>query len=227
MSYTFTTLHSWEFYKKYSNEYFLLYVQFLTSVLVCTILGKLKSRYESIKGVLIYHISRARKFNKSNFSLVFLQSLKYDLSVLKDGVDSFNVIFGWPFLLIFIFVSLQDLAYLDSFFKLKNPTVVLSNFLMMAMITLEIAVPIWLCDLVVLESEEILAASYRLQRYLNDKENSELEKFIKVAKANFPKFSAARFCLIERNTLYKIFETVSTVLIIMIQFNPDLKRNVN
>lgn len=133
MSYIFTKLKSWEFYKKYAIEYLQLYVQFLISVLICTILKKFQQRYKSVNRVLLYQISQIKKHKKSN--LVILKSLKHDLVNLKDGIDSFNTIFGWPILLILIFVTLQDLAYLNSFFKLKNRLVIVSNFLMMSMIT--------------------------------------------------------------------------------------------
>lgn len=82
-----------------------------------------------------------------------------------------------------------------------------------------------MCDSVLIQSDKIVSSSYRLEKYLTDKESCEILQFIEIVKANFPKFSAARFCFIERSTLYKIFETVSTVLIIMIQFNPDLNHN--
>jgi hypothetical protein len=78
------------------------------------------------------------------------------------------------------------------------------------------------------EAENILASTYILQRYLTYdlyKENEELLKFIKVVKANIPIFSAARFGDINRSTLLKFLETISTTLIIMIQFHPDLDKS--
>lgn len=52
----------------------------------------------------------------------------------------------------------------------------------------------------------------------NKKENEEIRILISVINDNFPSFSAARFFLINRNTVFQIFNTLITFLIVMIQF---------
>jgi hypothetical protein len=135
MSYVFTQRHSWDFYKKYAVEYVQLYVQFFITFLICSILRLFKSRYRSINHVLTRNISIIRKLDRQSFSkgfpLHFLRKIRYDLSVLKEAVDSFNNIFGWPIFLTMVFVNLQVLIYLESFFtNPKNFILTLSNILM-------------------------------------------------------------------------------------------------
>jgi hypothetical protein len=135
MSYVFTQRHSWDFYKKYAVEYVQLYVQFFFTFLICSILRLFKSRYRSINHVLTRNISIIRKLDRQSFSkgfpLHFLRKIRYDLSVLKEAVDSYNNIFGWPIFLTMVFVNLQVLIYLESFFtNPKNFQLTLSNILM-------------------------------------------------------------------------------------------------
>ncbi|RZC34652.1 hypothetical protein BDFB_009047 [Asbolus verrucosus] len=106
-----------EFFKQYGIEYLQIYTQFLISFLMYAILKMLKKRYHSVKNSLLM-----KKFEVS--------LIKYDIRVLKECVDIFNRIFGWPFLMNIVYASLQILIYLSNIFLISSKfklTLVISN----------------------------------------------------------------------------------------------------
>jgi gustatory receptor len=80
---------------------------------------------------------------------------------------------------------------------------------------------IFMCDRVVQEAEKIVPLTYQLRWcYKNGtrEEKQELYEFSNFVTENLPRFSAANFFLLQKSTVLSILSTVSTVIIIMIQF---------
>jgi gustatory receptor len=75
-----------------------------------------------------------------------------------------------------------------------------------------------LCDLILKTSDEILAQAYRLENLLAWYEGKEIQIFIDVVLHNRPEFRAARFFSIDRSTLFSILNSLTTFLLVMIQF---------
>jgi hypothetical protein len=77
------------------------------------------------------------------------------------------------------------------------------------------------CDLVLMEAEKILALSYKLRKNFGEASSEvkeELFEFSNTIVDNFPMFSAARFFEIKRSIILSVLGTVTTFLVIMIQF---------
>ncbi|RZC34766.1 7tm 7 domain containing protein, partial [Asbolus verrucosus] len=215
MTYTFANIMGVEFFKQYWVEYVQLYVQFLTSFLMYTILTMLRARYCSV----FRQLFNIRKFGAA------ANRIKHDINILKETVDVFNDIFGWPTLLIVVFVSLQVLAYLDNIFVVSSTTdvkILLYNVILLLLFAGEVGVHILTVDSILQEFEKILGLACGLRRRFEYKEE-EFCKLIDIIIDNSPKFSVARFFTIDRSTILRIFETISTCLIIMIQFNSNLQ----
>jgi gustatory receptor len=247
MTYIFTKAMGWDYYRLYAVEYVQLYVQFMINFLIYTILTMLKARYQMTSLSLGRHICLVTKLERRSlakqYPLSFLKKIKYDVCILKETVDVFNDIFGWPVLFIILYASLQVLLYMDTLF-LKSSTrsleAILCNISMILLFCVSFSklhpnlfilelqvgatVNILLCDFIAHEAEKILALSYKLERHFVNgivSEKEELYTFINVLVDNFPKFSAARFFRIERSTIFRIFEAVTTFVIIMIQFESN------
>jgi hypothetical protein len=102
-----------KFLKFYCVESLQVYSQFFYIVLGCLILKMIQSRYKYQKFLLNRHLTLARK----QLSNLILLKVKRNLLVLKETVDHFNDIFGWPILLNIFFASLRGLIYLDNAIK--------------------------------------------------------------------------------------------------------------
>jgi gustatory receptor len=75
-----------------------------------------------------------------------------------------------------------------------------------------------LCDLILKTSDEILAQAYRLENQMTWYEGEEIQIFIDVVLHNKPEFRAARFFSIDRSTFFSVLNSLTTFLIVMIQF---------
>jgi gustatory receptor len=63
-----------------------------------------------------------------------------------------------------------------------------------------------------------LAKAYQLEGELTSDENKEIQVFIDVVQHNRPEFRAARFFSINRSTLFSVLNSLTTFLLVMIQF---------
>jgi gustatory receptor len=63
-----------------------------------------------------------------------------------------------------------------------------------------------------------LAKAYQLEGELTSDENEEIQVFIDVVQHNRPEFRAARFFSINRSTLFSVLNSLTTFLLVMIQF---------
>lgn len=81
-------------------------------------------------------------------------------------------------------------------------------------------VHILLCQSIINEMKKIVKQAYKLRRLSPVHKVQEVNEFIAYSLLNnFPEFSAAGFLTIRRSTIFSILGTVTTFLIIMVQFN--------
>jgi gustatory receptor len=66
--------------------------------------------------------------------------------------------------------------------------------------------------------DEILAKAYQLEGMMSSYENEEILVFIDVVQHNHPEFRAARFFSIDRSTLFSVLNSLTTFLLVLIQF---------
>ncbi|RZC41944.1 gustatory receptor [Asbolus verrucosus] len=230
MTYLFTKIMDVEFYKQFAIEYLQMYSQFLIYFLLHVLLKMIISRYRSITNILNDQLGLIRKLERRQlrprYPMTCLRKLKYDICLLKETVDIFNNIFGWPILFSIIFTSLQVLIYLQVIFTrgFKTVETVVYSFSIIFWHSAWTFIDIFLCDLVTYEVEKIFSVTYSLEKYFiceNKKGSEELQKFIDVLKDNIPSFSAARFFAINRTTIFGIFNAIITFLIVLIQFETN------
>ncbi|RZC33576.1 7tm 7 domain containing protein, partial [Asbolus verrucosus] len=209
-AYAWSDIMGTEFAKRYSVEIIQSYLLFLYQYLLYVIVKMLLLRYRHL----------VQNFMQRQLSL---KKIEYNFCLLRVIVETFNDIFGWPFLLIIFYTSLQLLSYFDDSFKSgflydenEYDEMIISNVCFLIMTTGGTIILIWLCDLILQESEKILALAYKLRRF-NNVEKAEVENFIATLVDNFPQFSAARFFLINRSIILNILNILFTCLIFMIQ----------
>ena len=173
-----------------------------------------------------------------------LKKLEMSLCFLKDCVDIFNELFGWPIFFIISFTSLHILNHFDNIFAASASSHHSYNF--SKKVTADVAIlilacvrfgfydfiivhmyrfqggtiaMIFKCDFVVKEAEKILLLSYKLKRNYCTENTPKIDfqKFCTSVEENLPRFSAARFFHINRCTVLHIFGTVTSFFIVMIQ----------
>jgi gustatory receptor len=91
------------------------YCLFFYNYLFYTILKMLLLRYQHLNSLITAERNGAA-------SSGFLQKVEFVLYTLKDAVDCFNDIFGWPLLFVILYSSLLVLDYVDDFFNINNYT---------------------------------------------------------------------------------------------------------
>jgi gustatory receptor len=107
-TYAWTDIMGIEFFKQYGVEILQSYLLFHYQYLIYVILLTLLSSYRNL-------ISRLPSCAQINYSDVI--KIKHHLSLLQATVQYFNDVFGWSFLLIILYTSLQVLNYFDDSFK--------------------------------------------------------------------------------------------------------------
>ncbi|EEZ99382.1 gustatory receptor 66 [Tribolium castaneum] len=202
-----------DFVKRFTLNFFKLYVQFFINYLVYAILQILKMRYRSLAQSLE---------NEANIRDTTLKRVSYDYILLKESVSIFNNIFGWLILFNTIHSSLQIVVYPSDTFLSSRIEWILADIFVLIIFCGGIVITIISCDLVLSESEKILSIS--LKHLEASPDNRNLLKFIEMALANFPKFSAARFFSISRTTILRILNATVTFLIVVIQFQINVQK---
>ncbi|KAJ3620239.1 hypothetical protein MTP99_004206 [Tenebrio molitor] len=162
-------------------------------------------------------------------SHMILLNVKRSVLALKDAVDLFNDIFGWNNLLSIFFIALRSLFYLDSVIKRENNVetrvpesywqVVGRLFFMLTFWVGIFAVILW-CDGIREDFEELLSYCYEMQECVADSivEEDEMCAFTKSVSENIPEFTAARYFCIDRSTIFSILNSITTFLLVIIQF---------
>ncbi|RZC33522.1 7tm 7 domain containing protein, partial [Asbolus verrucosus] len=209
------------FIKLYVIEYFLIYYLFYYLLFNYIILNMLLSRYRQQNALM-----SIAAFKKPN-----LLKVRRDLLTLKQTVGIFNDIFGWNFLFNIFFIVTRTLIYLDMVLKRlfhhfdDQGTVwsvlhFVSNMLMMAIFWVGFTGVAFTCDSILKEYNSILAASHKMvpstKWHLH--KNDEIHAFVSSISNYRPNFTAARFFSIDRSTVFSVLNSVSTFLIVIIQF---------
>ncbi|CAH1380228.1 unnamed protein product, partial [Tenebrio molitor] len=202
-----------------------VYSQFFITVSTCLILKMIQSRYKYQKVLLNLHFTHARK----QFSHMILLNVKRNLLALKDAVDLFNDIFGWNTLLNIFFIAVRSLYFLDSVIKKENSlasrvpesnwqVVGRSSFMLIFWVGI-FAVILW-CDAIREEYEELLSYCYEMQEYLDNSifDEDDMCAFTKSVSQNIPEFTAARYFYIDRSAIFSIMNSITTFLLVLIQF---------
>ncbi|RZB40777.1 7tm 7 domain containing protein [Asbolus verrucosus] len=233
--YVWLTKLNWNFFKLYLLEYFQMYSQFFYLVLGCIILQMLLSRYRHQTLLLRQQIQVGRIRLPSEFPRV-LRKVQFNILMLKEVADIFCDIFGWVILFIIFFTTLKYLGYLDNVVKGENshvPTdiglrisISISQNATLVLFSIGILSFVLLCDEILKEFEAILELSYKvnvsLTEGLTGRESDEIQNFIDVVSHNHPQFTAARFFNIDRTTIFSILNSLTTFLLIIIQFNLNI-----
>ncbi|NP_001161925.1 gustatory receptor 54 [Tribolium castaneum] len=207
----FTLLLGVDFVKEYAFEYIQLYSQFILYFLLFATLKILLGKYTQLKACLM----------EEKRPMVSLQVIKAQIYSLRETVDVFNDIFGWPFLLLITFTSLQIMVYLQHIFvkSRPSPATIISNVTVISWQAVCTFYNILLCDSVAHTAGELLGAVYSLDLELKHIEN--FNDFVTALKDNVPVFAAARFYAINRSTIFRMFNAIVTFLIVMVQFETN------
>lgn len=98
---------------------FEVYSQFLFGYFMYDILNVLLEKYGSINSAMLnYWLYQSKTFarNQESFSANYLEKICDEYLLIKEGVDYFNKIFGFPFLMMISYTTLHFVNYIDDFF---------------------------------------------------------------------------------------------------------------
>ncbi|XP_064214558.1 uncharacterized protein LOC107398074 isoform X2 [Tribolium castaneum] len=169
------------------------YVMFYYNYLIYAILKIIRAKYKDLNKALKKGVISSKQIETSLFNL-------------KEIVDTFNKIFGWPLLFIIFTSSIIFLDYTDEFFNGKifalegrKFGMALGSYVSMALLTSYGAiVVILLCD------------------YIGEEMTKVEERLFKLKRA-----STAGFFVIGKSTILTVLGTVVTFLVIMVQFKEN------
>nr|XP_015836411.1 PREDICTED: gustatory and pheromone receptor 39a, isoform D-like [Tribolium castaneum] len=189
------------------------YVMFYYNYLIYAILKIIRAKYKDLNKALKKGVISSKQIETSLFNL-------------KEIVDTFNKIFGWPLLFIIFTSSIIFLDYTDEFFNGKifalegrKFGMALGSYVSMALLTSYGAiVVILLCDYIGEEMTKVEERLFKLKRASSEKEISSI---LVNVRYTFPKFSAAGFFVIGKSTILTVLGTVVTFLVIMVQFKEN------
>jgi gustatory receptor len=221
-------IHGFTFVKQYEILYFQIYLQCFYCLLLSEILTPILASYRHLFHVL------------SDAKMMSPPKIRSDFYTLKDTVNVFNDIFGWPIALLISYTIFKVLIFLDHAlimsYLYKNDEVLVIllldgltiavTFVSRCSIRLNLYIVclqgspvllILMCDAVSNESRKILELSRKLKWEL-DSNTSELSKLTDFVQEHLPVFSAARFFTIDRGTILSVLGSVTSFFIVMIQF---------
>ncbi|XP_063924676.1 gustatory receptor 68a-like [Zophobas morio] len=207
-----------------------IYTQFVFGYLIFVVTGMLRSKYRYLRNFLEnYHQTFHTKSISGDEFLLFMKKMEHVAYTLKESVDHFNDIFGIPLLLMISYATLHFVNYIDDLFFFRfNPDkyyhFFISNVLVVSMIFLGNCMLIVMCDSVLKEALKVVGFAYKLRKNFPSalsRQRVEVNEFIDFVIRNFPKFSAAGFFDIDRSTIFKLLGTVTTLLIVMVQFDTN------
>jgi hypothetical protein len=220
------------------GEFYQFYGMFFYQVFTSILLILLLSRYQRLSETLSQLI---RNKLHSKQVVEILKMTKKSIFTLKEGVKIFNDTFGWSFLFTIFSCVSRTLIYIDVIIKHseillgQNMSVFYHDFCRILIswvkqftypfygvtplyLQVGISSTIFLCDSIMKKCDEILWQAYRLERELTSYENKEIQVFINVVLHSRPEFRAARFFSINRSTLFTVLNSLTTFLLVIIQF---------
>ncbi|RZB39050.1 7tm 7 domain containing protein [Asbolus verrucosus] len=201
------------------NVYYLEFYMFLScNIFLCFILSLLLSSYKQLHRALLQDL------------FLPLKNVEYSMRFLKKTVDIFNDIFEWPIALIIAFSvvhMVHEFDYIIIVISTKTYNIgkeMAADLLLVLLIFSGTTGLIVMCDLILMEEEKILDLCGDLRRdYVkNSLQKRRFDDINQLILENFPKFSGARFFGISRSTILRILETVTTFIIISIQFRTSM-----
>ncbi|XP_044255389.1 uncharacterized protein LOC123005621 [Tribolium madens] len=213
------------FLKQHFIRYLQMYLNFYCIFLLCVVTNMILARYKGLKAIIMTQCKSHTHLN-NNSVLNFTSKIEKNMFFLKKTVDVYNTMFGWTLFLIISLTTVQILNYIDHIIyytedQSSQVQVVLLSIAIVTWIFLGALVLILLCSFVEQEAEEIVRISYDIRLRLAGNLNLQcykMQEFTNFLIKNLPKFTAANFFYIERSTILSILGTVSTFLIILIQF---------
>ncbi|KAH0820891.1 hypothetical protein GEV33_001900 [Tenebrio molitor] len=146
---------------------------------------------------------------------------------LNKIVDTFNDNFGYSLVLLICYVTLESLNYLD--FNLESQeysnAYLIELFVSQVLSVLLLFVPtlmmILTCDNIVEESQKIIfLVSHSSLGIVDCEMRQDLDRLLTILTTSVPHFTAARFFSINKSTIFGIFGTVTSFLIIMLTLDP-------
>ncbi|XP_044260339.1 uncharacterized protein LOC123008550 [Tribolium madens] len=190
------------------------YIHFFYSLFLTIILEMLLTRYKKLNAILNSYLTQKLHFYDST-----IRKMSYIVCHLKETVNIFNDLYGWPLFFIIYQTLLQFLIYL--YFMITNEESFEVIFVQVSLISITLCMTISLilmCSEVVQESYKLVALTYKLRWALTENiQKQELYEFTNLVVINLPKFTAANYFEIDKNTILHIFATVNTLLVILIQ----------
>ncbi|KAJ3620278.1 hypothetical protein MTP99_004243 [Tenebrio molitor] len=199
------------------------YIQFFYLVVTSAVLILILSKYEKLSETLSQIIKTNSQLRSRQLTEI-LKKIRNHIFTLKEVVEIFNEIFGWMILFnIFCCVS-KSLNFLDILIKMDgrwttwDALLVYSEACCILIAWTGILSTTLLCDSILQKGEEILLQAYRLQTAFTFYGIEEILVFIDVVRLNRPEFTAARFFSIDRSTLFCIINSLTTFLLVMVQF---------
>nr|XP_015835102.1 PREDICTED: uncharacterized protein LOC103312576 isoform X2 [Tribolium castaneum] len=207
------------FIKKYFNRYLQMYLNFYCIFLLCVVTNMILLRYKGFKATL--RTQTHTHLNKNSL-LNLISKVEKTMYSLKKIVDLYNTMFGWTLFLIISLTTIQILNYIDFIIfytqvEAGSVQIVLLSLAIITWVFLGALVLILLCSFVEQEAEEIVSLSYDIRLSLTGNVY-KMQEFTNFVIKNLPKFTAANFFHIGRSTILNMLGTVSTFIIILIQF---------
>nr|XP_015836309.1 PREDICTED: putative gustatory receptor 28b [Tribolium castaneum] len=147
---------------------------------------------------------------------------------LKDIVDNFNKIFGWPLIFLMIVTGVAVVDFLDDIFKNSYDYsqehylgIVTATLLTVLLILIPRFAIVLSCHQVYVNARDVLKVAYNLRRCSVGQEWKQMDCFIKTVVHHLPHITAADFFQIDKTMIFHMLGTVSTYLIVVVQFNAN------
>ncbi|XP_018567270.1 gustatory receptor 68a-like [Anoplophora glabripennis] len=206
-----------------------LYYQLFELIFICKITRMLRRRYDYLLGILnetiIGNTLSCLTRTRLNWNLNDIFGL---YKILYSIVQQFNAIFGWQIFFILQCTVLEVLNSINSVLSHAQTgeldiSALVTNLVCSMVYIVSTVVIVMSCDGVEQSGKQIGKICFLHQEPLDKSSlKEELVLFTKITKELAPTFSAAGFFTINQSVLPTLFSTVSTYLIIIIQFNMTL-----
>ncbi|XP_063926634.1 uncharacterized protein LOC135140143 [Zophobas morio] len=194
------------------------YINFFYLLLLCHLVYMLLKQYRGVNKTLVAYATQRQGFPDD-----VARVTGYVICYLKETTDMFNTLFGWPVFLIIFHTVLLLLIYVfvmvtqDESYEALSLHICITAFTMF-MTSLYLV----MCDKVSQESQKTVSLTYKLRwswQQVSHSQKQELYEFTNLVVLNSPVFTAAGFFRTGKFTIIEILATVSSTLVILLQFN--------
>jgi gustatory receptor len=213
----------WFLYEQYGAALLQLYSLIIYNIFLWEIINVFRAEYKYLNHAVSVLLVPSNQVNIKP-SWVMIECRVF---LVKESVDLFNDIFGWPVTLNILFAVLQIISCLDHSYdlslrpdnnqSLKGVAVEITiAFVIFSLATIFIL----FCDSVVKEADKMLSVSRKMMMHFDGPDGNSVQTFTVFLVRHFPRFSAAQFFNITRSTVLGIVACVVNLLIVMVQFHP-------